>query len=279
MDLKRKISDGPLPPHLYKFANQPQALEQIAMTAFTLTKDLGLPSKKMKKMLRDLLAKNTFYGSYYELGVYRWLNCNGVHYVPQPLVSQSDVLCQTGDVDLDGRFKFVDIYFDIKSFGFQYNLKERLRTCLQDEENLSVSIDGPMDHALRDIQTYALEDRGNYQTLVKNLRATGTGEIRKLDWKIKVIEVPINFATTFENSTRSAKKNRHYPFNFAKQFTRNAPFLLIFAFDHLFSKTIHVNFANCSSTLFRSLCRRAFVQFKADKNAINSIGKRLCEKD
>lgn len=62
-------------------------------------------------------------------------------------------------------------------------------------------------------------------------------------------------------------------FNFAKQFTHNAPFLLIFAFDYLFSNTIHVNVANCSSTLFRSLCRRAFVQFKADTNTINSIGK------
>ena len=107
-------------------------------------------------MLCDLLAKNTFYGSYYEFGVYRWLNCNGTHYVPQPLVSQSDVLCQTGVVELDGHFKCTDANFDIKSFGFQYNLKERLRTRLREEENLSVSGDGLMDHAIRDIQASAL---------------------------------------------------------------------------------------------------------------------------
>ena len=278
MDFKTKLSDRTLPKPMFNFANQPQALQQLAMTVFTLTRDLDLPLNKMEEVLGRLLGEPTFYGAYHELGVYRWLNYNGVYYVSQPSVSQADVLSQTGPVQLDGHFEDADVYFDIKSFGFQYNLKEEFRTRLQGDVSHGVTIDGPMDHALRDIRAAALEDTGHYNKLVEALRNSGIGEIATLNWNIRLHKGQVNFETTSENPYRLAEENRYYPFNYAKQFTCNAPFLLIFAFDHLFNGPLQVDFANYTSTLFRSLCRRVFVQFKADTRAISTIGKGYASK-
>ena len=278
MDFKTKLSDRTLPKPMINFANQPQALQQLAMTVFTLTRDLGLPLDKMEEVLGRLLAEPTFYGAYHELGVYRWLNYNGVYYVPQPSVSQTAVLSQTGPVQLDGHFEDADVYFDIKSFGFQYNLKEEFRTRLQGDLGHGVTIDGPMDHALRDITAAALEDTEYYNKLVEALRNSGNGEISSLNWNIRLHKGHVNFEATTENPYRLAKENRYYPFNYAKQFTCNSPFLLIFAFDHLFNMPLQVDFANHTSILFRSLCRRAFVQFKAETRAISTIGKGYASK-
>ena len=277
-DFKSKFPDRVLPKQMFNFANQPQALEQLAMTVFTLTTDLGLRLNKMQEMLGRLLADRTFYGAYHEFGAYRWLNCNGVYYVPQPSVSQTDVLSQTGPVQLDGRFEDADVYFDIKSFGFQYSLKEEFRTLLQEDVKHGVTIDGPMDHALRDIRAAALEDVGHYNTLVETLRNSSVGKIPTLNWDIRLHKGQVNFETTSDNPYRLAEENRYYPFNYAKQFTCNAPFLLIFSFDYLFNAPLQVNFANYTPTLFRSLCRRAFVQFKADSRAISSIGRGYASK-
>ena len=275
---KKNLPDHKLSEQMRNFANQPQTLNQLAMTALTLKTDRNLPLDEMNNMLFSLLNKRSFYGAYHELGVYRWLNCKSVHYVPQHSVSKTEFLSRTGTVQLDGYFEYADTYFDIKSFGFLYDLKEKFRTKLQKVMKSGVTIDGPMDLALFDIQTDALQDKEHYEALVKDLRNDGFGEIPTLDWKVRLHKGPVNFETTTVNPYRLAEENRYYPFKYANKFTCNAPFILIFAFDYLFNKTLHVNFANYSTTLFRSLCRRAFVQFNSDSRRISTIGADFASK-
>ena len=59
MDFKTKLSDQTLPKPMFNFANQPQALQQLAMTVFTLARDLGLPLNKMEEVLGRLLGERT----------------------------------------------------------------------------------------------------------------------------------------------------------------------------------------------------------------------------
>ena len=275
MDFASDIDDEPLASHMYNFANRAQALEEVAMTVHTLTADLGLSAEKVRAVVKPLLSDRTFYGAYHELGVYRWLNYRGVDYEPQPEVTRGETLNQGGPTELDGRFSDADVYFDIKSFGFQYHLKEEYRAKLEQELSARVVIDGSMSNSLRDIRTIALQDEAGFATVSDDLRNARRFQIRELNWDIKIPakHERVTIETTTTNPYQLAAENRHYPFNFAKQFTRNRPFLLIFAYDHLFNGPLHINFANHADILFRSMCRRVFVQFQSDTTPISCLGR------
>ena len=275
MDLAADVADQRLAGHMYSFANRPQALEEVATTVYTLTADLGLSPEKARAVVKPLLSDRTFGGAYHELGVYRWLNYRGVRYEPQPELAAGETLNQGGPTGLDGKFSFADVYFDIKSFGFQYHLKEQYRAQLAQQLSARVVINGSMNNALRDIKTVALEDRPRFATTVDELKKTGLSRISELRWDIRVPRDgdPITMETTTTNPYEVADENRYYPFNFAKQFTRNSAFLLVFAYDYLFNGPLHVNFADHADILFRSMCRRAFIQFQSDKRQISSLGK------
>jgi hypothetical protein len=69
-----------------------------------------------------------------------------------------------------------------------------------------------------------------------------------------------------------AKENALLPFKYAKQFTRNKPFILIFVVHPWFNAgSIHIDFAGVDTAFTRSLARRAFMQFSTDSTCLNSI--------
>ena len=69
-----------------------------------------------------------------------------------------------------------------------------------------------------------------------------------------------------------AKENALYPFRYAKQFTRNTPFILIFVVHSWFNAlSIHNDFAGEDTKLTRSLARRAFMQFSNDPRSIQTV--------
>lgn len=82
---------------------------------------------------------------------YRWLNYSGVEYVPQQELEPEQLLNQGGAIPLDGRFAHADVYFDIKSFGFEHKIKEAFRKRLANALGTDVIIDGSMNNAVDDI--------------------------------------------------------------------------------------------------------------------------------
>jgi hypothetical protein len=58
-----------------------------------------------------------------------------------------------------------------------------------------------------------------------------------------------------------ARENAKFPYTSANQFTRNAPFLLIYVVHPWFGSTIHHDFAEAGTCFTRSFARRAFMQF------------------
>jgi hypothetical protein len=85
---------------------------------------------------------------------------------------------------------------------------------------------------------------------------------------------PVTLSVRTVEPYRLAKENALYPFQDAKQFTRNAPFILIFIVHPWFNAlTIHNNFGSGAKDFTRSLARRAFMQFVNDSTRLDSICK------
>ena len=258
-------------PDMYNFANRPQALHEIATTVHTLTADLGLPNDKLPAVLNPLFKQQNFYGAYHELGAYRWLNYSGVEYEPQPRLESGQLLNQGGgQTDLDGRFVHAEVYFDIKSFGFEHEVKEAYRKRLANALGVDVIIDGSMNNAIDDIGSAF----ARFDTAVDELQKSGRSQIKDLDWDIRIRKPDERIATeiTWTRPYHVAEENCYYPLIHAKQFTRSVPFLLVFAFDHMFNGPLHVNFADHADILFRSICRRTFMQSRSDSRPASALG-------
>ena len=264
-------------PDMYNFANRPQALHEVAATLYTLTADLDLPYDKLPAVLNPLFKQHTFYGAYHELGAYRWLKYSGVDYEPQRELETGHLLNQGGGLTcLDGRFIHAEIYFDIKSFGFEQVAKEAYRKRLVNALEADVIIDGSMNNAIDDIGAAF----ARFDTTLDEVRESGRSRIVGLDWDIRTRKPDERITTeiTWTDPYHVAEKNCYYPLIHAKQFTRSVPFLLIYAFDDTFNGPLHVNFADHADILFRSICRRTFMQSRSDTRPASALGAAYIKK-
>ena len=268
MALETKIDNAKLEGHMFNFANSNRHLSEIASAVDALADNLDNPLLEAEKLLLPLFKPGTFYGSYHELRVYGWLLKNEVRFTAQSPVDETQVMNPNGSI-LDGKIDDIEVYFDIKSFGFQYRAKEDFRLKLSRELKSRVVIDGPMDVSIADIARYTFP-RTN--TIVAQLRETGVSTVPELHWDISTkTGRAVTTETTTTDAYRLAEENRYYAMNFAKQFTRTSPFLLIFGFGYEFNGSLHVNFANHTDTFFRSMARRLFMELVNDTRDIHEL--------
>ena len=261
MRLETKIDDSPVEGHMLNFANSERVLREIASTAEALAADLGMSLTDVETLLVPLFKSGTFYGSYHELRIYGWLLKNGVRFTAQPALDGTRVINPNGST-LDGRIDDIDLYFDIKSFGFQYRAKEDFRQKLSRLLKSQVVINGPMDVPIADLAQYTFP---RVEAITEDLRSTGASHVPELHWDIRTNSGRrVTIETTTTDPYRLAEENRHYALNFSKQFTRLEPFMLIFGFGHEFNGSLHVNFANHADILFRSMARRFFMELAND---------------
>jgi hypothetical protein len=212
--------------------------------------------------VRNLVNERHFYGSYCEIGAYEWLFRHHVAFRAQIRLSGSDILNPKGSI-IDGRFGALDGYFDIKGMGFQAYVAEVFQERLQNMlPGFIVGIEGPMDVAVKDIETHAF---GQLSTLAQKLASGGIEEIPQLRWTVRATP-PSGFTTTVQtiDSYKLAAENRHFPFKSAGQFTRNAPFVLVFAYAAQFNHGLFLNYAASSEITLRALARRVFIQLTYD---------------
>jgi len=263
MGLKFKLQDDQLTGNLINLANQPGELDRMSRSVDGLMRNSGFSTIDAENAVRNLLTDRHFYGSFCELGAYDWLERNNAPYTAQVALGSQDVLNPNG-CTIDGRFTSYVAYFDVKGFGMQAYLMEVFKQRLQSfASGLTILIDGPLDVAVKDIETFAF---GNIWQLSVKLSAGSIHKIREIGWSIKVVTPQrVNISEHTIDPYVFAERNRYYPFKTSRQFTRNAPFLLVFPYSSQFNNMLASNVFNMADIALRALARRVFIQLTADK--------------
>jgi len=262
MTLKNKLRDIILTGSLFNFANTPKDLNSMCRSVDSLVGHSGLTLNDAEHTVINLLKDRHFYGSFCELAAYDWLDRHSASHKAQVLLQANDVLNPNG-CTIDGKFEFYEAYFDIKGFGMQLYLMDIFKQKLQPyAEGLTITIDGPLDVAVKDIDKYAL---GAIAKLKNKLTLGSVNLIKELSWSIKVVNPHCTTISEHSNNPYVfAELNRYYPFKTSRQFTRNAPFVLVFPYSSYFNNILTRNVFDTTDIALRALARRCFIQLTSD---------------
>jgi hypothetical protein len=222
---------------------------------------MGLSDKHLTKVLTDMTSRNT-YGSFSELAAYGTLIDHKVPFAVQIPATAKDILNPNGS-DLDGRIELsVGLLFDVKAFGLQEHLVGLLNDRLKaDFPTNFVAIEGSWDLPLAGITDLLGPD----YSLLKAELASGQTRRGTLDFKLRSPS-PVQLTVVEQDPYELAEKNAAYAFNYAKQFARRKPFLLIFVLHPWFGgQSLSVNFSGYADVFTRAFARRTFMQFLKDR--------------
>ena len=253
-------------PDAYSLANCDVHTKFIAET-FDMLARKGIGQDKLIALVKGLIQGEA-YGTFCEIAAYAWLDIHATVFDIQVPMTASEVICENGSI-IDGRVKLLaqDAYFDVKAFGFHAHkitrLKDRLKEKIPDRE---VLIDGSWDVSVNYLESL-LSNPGFGQLQQELLEKTF---VKRRGLELRLQEKK---AVTVSHHTvepyRLARENADYPFRFAKQFSRHAPFLLFFVIPPWFSQgDLDQDFAGTVSTFTRALARRAFMQYADDPRSL-----------
>jgi hypothetical protein len=268
MNLTASVPDNQIARELLNFANRSADLDRVARATETLVSDAGLSLADAESAVQEVISQRHFYGVYCELGGYDWLARHDAKFAAQVQLSGSEVLNPHG-CKIDGRFSVLDAAFDIKAMGFQAYVANQFCAALELQLNDQVvTIDGPMDVAVKDIEQFAFPKLSTFRTSLSN---GGIERIAELGWTVQARKRPSAITSVHsQDPYRLAEENRYYPFKSAGQFCRTMPFVLIFTYAAQFNQALAVNFVGSSDVSLRSMARRAFMQLTADMSpAVN----------
>ena len=266
MQLEGKIQNDVLNRDAFNLANCNVHCRLITRTIDELTNKRFSSYEDARDLLHNLISKNT-YGAFAELAAYDWLTRCGVIISTQVKMTLNDVLSKNGST-LDGIIKDYNAYFDVKAFGFNGGLSQRLKERLEAE----IADEQVLIEESWDISTEKFEElirsASEVAIQLKNKRMLRFGRLCiRLEAK-KTVSISSRCIDPYH----LANENARYPFKFAKQFTRNNPFILIFVIHPWFNaSSIHNDFAGADTIFTRSIARRAFMQCTLDSPLIDSI--------
>jgi hypothetical protein len=266
MQLEIIIPNIDLDADAFNLANCDAHCRLISRAIDELTSNNFSSNKDARDLLCNLIKKNT-YGTFAELAAYEWLIRCHVRITTQVKMTSSDVLSENGST-LDGKINHNNTYFDVKAFGFNGQLARRLKERLEEEiTDEQVFIEESWDISIEKFSEL-IESAPRIAVDLRRERMLQFGRLRiRLETK-----KPVSVSSHIIEPYCLAKENALYPFKFAKQFTRNNPFILIFVIHPWFNNlSIHDDFAGTDTTFTRSLARRAFMQFTSDSTPVNSI--------
>ena len=254
----------------YNFAGSKPHNISLARCFDSLDKT-GCSSALLTKFLTDLTGGRLTAGTLSELLVYDWLAQNGIPFQPQVRVTGRDILNPKGS-DLDGNLRISsDVYFDIKCFGFQEVMIERLcKRLMADIPNCRIAVESSWDVPVETLQDLLESGYGS----LKEALTTNTTVVRGPMRFVRRTPSRVQVSSRIIDPYRLAKEHASYPFRFAKQFTLAAPFIIIFAYHPwLGGLLMNENFADFTSIYTRALARRAFIQFLEDNSAVLNVTK------
>lgn len=266
MQLAEEVGDASLNEDAFNLANCDIHCRLITRAIDELVHNNFSSVENAATLLRELVTRNT-YGAFAEISIYDWMTRCHVAISTQVPMTSNDVLSSSGSI-VDGKIDFYGSYFDIKAFGFNGRLAQRLKARLENEiPDREVLIEDSWDISVDTFRDLIADAR----QVAAELRQSGylkRGHLRiRLDDK-----KPVTVSMRSVDPYRLAKENALLPFKSANQFTKNMPFILIFAIHPWFnSNSMQIDFAGVDTVVTRSLARRAFIQFSGDKTPLDAI--------
>jgi len=273
MQLAKVIKNDDLNADALKLANCASHCRLITRAIDKLVTSNLSSKKKASERLCDLIRGDASgqktYGAFAELAAYDWLTRCDVRIATQVEMDPSDVLSMNGST-LDGRIEFNGAYFDVKAFGFNGRLAQRLKERLQEEfRDEQVLLENSWDLSF-DAFSELIKSAPNIATELRQKRMTLRGHLC-----IRLApKQPVTVWGRDVEPYRLAKENALFPFKYAKQFTRNNPFILIFIVHPWFNAlSIHNDFGRVDTNFTRSLARCVFMQFSNDLMSLDCIAR------
>jgi hypothetical protein len=162
-----------------------------------------------------LIKRNT-YGAFAELAAYDWLTRCYVKIATQVAMDSSDVLATKGST-LDGKIEHGGVYFEVKAFGSNGRLAQRLKRLeveILDEEVLIEESWGLSFETFEDL----IMSASGIATELRQNRMVQKGRLHiRLEPK-----KPVTVSMRQVDPYCLAKENALFPFNDAKQFTTHS---------------------------------------------------------
>jgi hypothetical protein len=267
MRLKETIStSASLNGDALNFANSQSHQRLIARATNDLVSQGSLSLENAMGLLKEMVTRNT-YGAFSELAGYDWLVRSHVKIKTRVELSATDVLGTNGSI-LDGKFEYIDTYFDIKAFGLHGRLAQRLKQRLEDAlpgEQVFVE------------ESWDLSDETFAELIADAPQIAAELEQKKIVRKgpmLLRVQAPqqVTVSGRVVQPYRLARENALYPFRDAKQFTRHASFILVLVLHPwLNANAIQDDFGGTDTCFTRALARRAFFQFSHDARKLNTL--------
>lgn len=277
LGLRSKLSDddysvsSPSPnPDALNLASSAKHVEAMSR-CFELLTAAGVGKAVLEKAVTDLTSRNT-YGAFSELSVYLWLLDNKIPFEPQAAMTGADILNPNGS-DLDGKLTLHSgaVYFDVKGFGFRENLIRALQQRLATEFPTDfVAIEGNWDSSITDLSDLLGKTFKALCAELKSKRHAKRGGIDVILRAPSQVQVTHNISDPYE----LAEVNASYAFTYAKQFVRQAPFVLVFVVHPWFTGGwLTTEFGNYIRDFQRAFARRTFLQFRNDSTPVFDLSK------
>jgi hypothetical protein len=270
MQLGLRTANADLDADAFNLASDPAHTELIVRAVESLLTTDASSVQDASTLLTDIICRDT-YGAFSELAAYDWLMRCQLKITTQIKMAPSDIL-GANDAVIDGLVDHCGFYFDIKAFGFHGHLAKRLKERLETElPGESIFLEESWDLSV-DLFSQLIKDARN---IARELKTERFKKIGPLHIRAKAPE-SVNVSSRIISPYLLAKENASYPFRSANQFTRNAPFILIFAIHPWFNDSaIFNNFGGGDVAFARAFARRAFMQFTHDSQPLNEVCKEV----
>jgi hypothetical protein len=245
--------------HAFNFSHSSDHNNFLGRTIEALAAQQATPDQ-LNKLVTDLTSRST-YGTFTELAAYGVLIRQGVPFKIQIPAGANDILNPNGS-ELDGEIDGA-VLFDSKAFGLQENLIDMLVERLgQDLAPDFVSAESSWNIPIRDLES--LLGSSGYKALLQDLRSNRRGKRGPVEFNVRP-PAPVQTSTIIMNPTDLANQTADYAFNYAKQFARLKPFVLVFVVHPwLGGLTFSTNFANYADTFMQAFAQNTFNGFLID---------------
>jgi hypothetical protein len=250
----------------FNLANDDDHNDLVATTIDGLAAQ-GAEHKDLAKLVLDLTSRNT-YGTFCELSAYGFLLRGGHDFDIQMPMTGADILNPNGAA-LDGVMRLPqEVVFDIKAFGFHEHLVARLTERLsQDHSPNTVLAQDSWDVPVSEL--FALLST-KYIPLSQELQAEGSASRGAIRFEVKP-SANVQMTVRELDPQKLAAENAEYAFNYAKQFARHKPFILIFVIHPWVSGALHQNFSGYVDQFTADFAKRTFCEFVADTRPLFDV--------